>query len=350
MNRVRISALSLACAACVAMSVIAAPETKPAAAPKVSAKSVKLDASAIGLLREKAIAVAEKLATSQNAEIRANAMEACGNVSDRLKGAIAKGLTDKNQGVRTVAAMTIGKRKMKTLTADVESLLKDESGFVRAAALYALVTNGQTVDQTPLATLLLRDSSPRVRSHVAYIMGEIGNKSALGLIRHASREKIELATEAENKAFQLQLSEAMVKLGDGPQVDSIRAALYGGPEELETTALAAQILGQLGDRGAIAHLTNMAMYKDKAGNRLPADVEMCIATALCRLGETDAARLGLDHLTDTNVIFRKQAAAVLGASGDADHLPALQLLLDDPEETVQIAAADAILKITEKRR
>ena len=142
----------------------------------------------------------------------------------------------------------------------------------------------------------------------------------------------------------------MVKLGDGTQVDSIRAALYGGPEELETTALAAQILGQLSDRGAIAHLTNLAMYKDKAGNRLPADVEMCIATALCRLGEIDAASLAMDHLTDTNVNFRKQAASVLGASGNSDYLAALELLLVDVEEPVQIAAADAILKIIEKRR
>ena len=59
MNRVRISAFSLACAACVAMSVFAAPETKLTVAPKASVKTVKLDASAIGLLREKAIAVAE---------------------------------------------------------------------------------------------------------------------------------------------------------------------------------------------------------------------------------------------------------------------------------------------------
>lgn len=349
MNPVRMSACLLASAACIAMPVFAAPETKPAV-PKVPVKAVKLDASAIGLLREKAIAIAEKLAASTNAEIRANAMEACGNVSDRLKATIAKGLTDTNQGVRTVAAMTIGKRKLKALTADVEPLAKDESGYVRGAALYALAANGVTVDQTPLATLLLRDPSPRVRAHIAFVIGEIGNKSALGLIRQASREKIDLATEAENKAFQLQLSEAMVKLGDGSQVDSIRAALYGGPEELETTALAAQILGQLADRGAIAHLTNLAMYKDKAGNRLPADVEMCIATALCRLGETEAASLALDHLTDTNVTFRKQAAAVLGASGKSEHLAALELLLGDAEESVQVAAADAILKIVESRR
>ncbi len=348
MSRVRINTLALLAVAGLALSAIGQPE-KPAVL-KATPKVAKLDTAAIGLLRERAIAIAEKLATSKSAEVRANALEASGNVPDRLKATIAKGLTDENQGVRTVAAMTIGKRKLKSLAAEVEPMLKDDSGFVRAAAFYALTTNGQTVDQTPLATLLLRDPSPRVRAHVAFVIGEIGNKSALGLIRQASREKIDLATEAENKAFQLQLSEAMVKLGDGAQVDSIRAALYGGPEELESTALAAQILGQLADRGAIAHLTNLAMYKDKAGNRLPADVEMCIATALCRLGETDAASLALDHLTDTNVTYRKQAAAVLGASGNPEHLAALEQLLADAEESVQIAAADAILKIIEKRR
>ena len=41
---------------------------------------------------------------------------------------------------------------------------------------------------------------------------------------------------------------------------------------------------------------------------------------------------------------------MLASSGDTEHLAALQILLDDVEETVQVAAADAILKIIEKRR
>lgn len=57
------------------------------------------------------------------------------------------------------------------------------------------------------------------------------------------------------RLLQLQLAEAMVKLGEDDQIATIRAALYPSrPEDLEATALAVQIIGQVKDRGSIDEL------------------------------------------------------------------------------------------------
>ena len=128
----------------------------------------------------------------------------------------------------------------------------------RTAAVMGLARMGKPVDQTPLSTMLLSDSSPRVRAHAAFCLGEIGNRSALGLLRQAARSSVPRASDTEIKLMQLQVSEALVKLGDDENVQSIRAALYPSrPEELEATALAVQILGQVRDKGssgAMIHL------------------------------------------------------------------------------------------------
>ena len=344
-------------------STVRADEPGPATRPsKAAAKtdSRKADSRApdlrkpelaeVGLVREQAISAIERLAASKSAEVRANAVEAAGSIPVRFKEIITKAVGDSNLGVRTVAAMTIGRRRIKDLAPEVTPLLKDQSPFARSAAIFALARNGEPVDQTPLAPMLLKDPSPKVRAHAAYVIGEIGNKTAVGLLRQATREKCPLASEVDNHALSLQASEALVKLGENSQVDSIRAALYGSAEELETAALAAQILGQLGDRGSISHLSNLSVYRDKAGNTLPPEVRLSIAASLCRLGETGISALALDFVSNENPLLRKEAANVLGSSGKQEFLPTLGDLLKDPDEAVQIAAADAILRIVEKTK
>ncbi|MFO0834607.1 MAG: HEAT repeat domain-containing protein [Phycisphaerales bacterium] len=295
-------------------------------------------------LRERALEVIEDGSRSNAAEVRANAVEAAGLAARRCENVIAIGLKDDNVGVRSVAAMAAGRAKVEALAPALNPMLLDSSPFVRAAAVMGLARMGKPVDQTPLSTMLLTDSSPRVRAHAAFCLGEIGNRSALGLLRQAARSSVPRASDTEIKLMQLQVSEAMVKLGEDETVQSIRAALYPSrPEELEATALAVQILGQVRDKGSSGAMIHLAETKDAAGRPLPAEIRLGIAAALAKLGSPQGGFIADEFVADQNPLLRAQAAAVYGEIGDQTSLAHLSKMLGDPDERVRISAARGVL-------
>ncbi len=118
------------------------------------------DPVAVSAIREHALATIEESAKSPEAPIRANAVEAASLAPDRLKTIIDQALDDHNPGVRTVAAMSVGKAHLTKLAPRVRPLLTDQSPYVKSAAIYALAKCGFEVDRSPLAGLLLHDPSP----------------------------------------------------------------------------------------------------------------------------------------------------------------------------------------------
>ncbi|MCC6227855.1 MAG: HEAT repeat domain-containing protein [Phycisphaerales bacterium] len=323
------------------------PGTKPAMSqPGDTAQRAGAPSSLVGSseLRERALEVIEAGSRSGAAEVRTNAVEAAGLAARRCESVIAGGLKDDNVAVRSVAAMTAGRANVEALVPALNPLLVDPSPFVRAAAIMGLARMGKPVDQTPLSTMLLSDSSPRVRAHAAFCLGEIGNRSALGLLRQAARLSVPRASDTEMKVMQLQVSEAMVKLGDEETVQSIRAALYPSrPEELEATALAVQILGQVRDRGSSGALIHLAETKDTAGRALPAEVRLGIAASLAKLGSPEGGFIADEFAGDQNPLLRAQAAAVYGEIGDQASLGHLSTLLGDGDERVRMSAARGVL-------
>lgn len=295
-------------------------------------------------LRERALEVIEDGSRSSAPEVRANAVEAAGLAARRCESVIASGLKDDNVGVRSVAAMAAGRAKVEALAPALNPMLLDSSPFVRAAAVMGLARMGKPVDQSPLSTMLLTDSSPRVRAHAAFCLGEIGNRSALGLLRQAARSSVPRASDTEIKLMQLQVSEAMVKLGDDETVQSIRAALYPSrPEELEATALAVQVLGQVRDKGSSGAMIHLAETKDAAGRPLPAEIRLGIAGSLAKLGSPQGGFIADEFVADQNPLLRAQAAAVYGEIGGQASLARLSTLLGDPDERVRISAARGVL-------
>lgn len=295
-------------------------------------------------LRERALEVIEDGSRSNAPEVRANSVEAAGLAAKRCESVIAGGLKDDNVGVRAVAAMAAGRAKIEALAPALNPMLLDSSPFVRAAAVMGLARMGKPVDQTPLSTMLLSDSSPRVRAHAAFCLGEIGNRSALGLLRQAARSSVPRASDTEVKLMQLQISEAMVKLGEEETVQSIRAALYPSrPEELEATALAVQILGQVRDKGSSGAMIHLADTKDAAGRPLPPEIRLGIAAALAKLGSPQGGFIADEFVADQSPLLRAQAAAVYGEIGDRASLARLSSMLGDPDERVRISAARGVL-------
>lgn len=305
------------------------------------------DPVAASTLREHAVDRLAELVQDPNPQLRVNAMEAMLVTPGRLATFVPAALRDSNPAVRSTAAMMVGKAKLKDLTAACRPLLTDPSAFVRASAIFALQRNGVEVDPSPLAVLLLNDPSPRVRAHVAYLLGEVGDRSALGLLHEAAKTSIQRAAPAEIKMMQLQIAEAMVKLGEEDQVSTIRAALYPSrPEDLEITALAAQILGQLRDRGAESELVYLTAREDRTGHKLPAEIRLGCAAALARMGKTQGTFLADEFAANPMAAIRAQAAYTYGEIGRAENLPKLERLLADKEGIVQAAAAAAVLKMT----
>lgn len=297
-------------------------------------------------LREQALSTLVEYSASNNALLRANALEALSPAGKRLQAPLAAGLVDPNEGVRAIAAVLVGREQVKPLAASVRPLLRDSSVRVRASAIYALRAIGADVDPTPLGTYLLESEEPGVRAHAAFLLGELGDKSAMPLLRQALHEKIPGASEQQERLVGLQIAEAMVKLGDKSRLEGLRAALYPArPDEFEIAVLATQILGRLGDRASIPQLINLSEYMQN-GRTVPPELRLAVADAAARMGRREGWFIAETYIEDPDPLRRSQAALVLGQTGRDEDLETLAGLLDDPNPLVRAAASGSILEIT----
>jgi len=301
------------------------------------------------IAREDAIDLLVKESRADAALIRANAIEALERAPGRLGEAVQRALHDPNEGVRTVAAMVVGRGRLEDMAIAVDPLLHDPSPFVRASAIYALRRCGRRVDPTPLAGMLLEHPNARVRAHAAFVLGELGDRSALPLLRTAAISPAPRATPGERRLFELQVCEAMVKLGEEGELQTIRAALYPSrPEQLETTALAVQIIGEVGDRGSIDQLIYLSAYQGKGQQEMPAEVRLAIADTLAKLGLREGTFIADQYAGSEIDAVRAQSASVYGRTRQPENLGKLQRMMADPSGIVRVAAAAGVLEVTEE--
>lgn len=313
-------------------------------APRVEAEEfTSLQRSTI---REEAFDLLTTFAEAPEPELRANAIEAMSGAPGRVERYVADGLLDENEAVRFSAAMVCGYDRMYSIAPRVRPLLHDDSPSVRAAAIYALVRCSEPVDRSPLALTLLEDPSPRHRANVAFVLGELGDPSALPLLREAVREPMRTSSQAQVRLLRLQISEAMIKLGDESQVESVRAALYPSrPEELEDAALAVQIIGEVDDKGALDQLIYLAAYRER-GQMMPAEIRLAAAASLAKMGERGGYPIAEEYAGDEREALRAQAAFVLGQTGREANLSRLKYMMGDENPLVQLSAAAAVLELT----
>jgi len=301
--------------------------------------------------REQAIGALEKLSKHENAQIRANAVEALSAAPARASGVVGDRLLDANEGVRSVAAMVAGRLRMREHVERLESMTGDSSPYVRASAIYALRRCGADSDPSALSGLLLDNPDPRVRAHVAFILGELGDRSALGLLRQATGDSMPRANASRVRLLKLQIAEAMIKLGDDGQLSVVRAALYPArPEELEATAVAVQILGEVEDKGAIDQLIDLTKGEGETDRVMPAEIRLAAAGSLAKLGMPQGGFIADQYAGSENAVLRAQAAAVYGETGRAETLAALDRLAEDESALVRVSACGAIVKVGARGR
>jgi HEAT repeat protein len=313
-----------------------APHLSPLEPVSSSADRDTLWRAAIDLLLE--------AAASDDPLLRANAIEALQEAPQYLDQVLASGLGDANRGVRFVAAMTVGRLELGRHAPAVEPLLEDESRSVRAAAVYALRRCGRPVDLNPLAGYVA-DGDPEVRANAAMVLAELGNRSAAPVIRDALGRRLSSGGPTLERIVALQLAEALVMLGERREIEVIRAALFTPVEQGEITALACMMCGRLGDRGATADLSNLALRTGEGEQ--PPEIRMAATYALGLMEPGRApAEVPRAFLASSFPEQRAQAAITLGAIGDPAALSSLGPILNDSNPRVQVAAAAAILMIT----
>jgi HEAT repeat protein len=242
--------------------------------------------------------------------------------------------------------MTIGKLELQSSRDLLKPLLQDEDPIVRAAAIYAIDRCGGAIDPTPIAKLLHSDD-PRHRAQGVFILGEMGNPSAIPMLKAVAADRMSMASISQVRLLRLQVAEALVKLGDQTGVETLRASLFPArPEDLEIAALAVQIIGEIKDLRSLDQLIYIA---DQDGDeRLPAEVRLGAAASAAKLGERGGAFIADEFWRDQFPAIRAQSAYVYGLIGGNRSLATLDTMMaQDSNDLVRVSAAAGALRITE---
>ena len=299
-------------------------------------------------LRQAAIDQLMRMTSDESPEIRANAIEALSPVTSQVEPVVALALTDPNPGVRTVAVLVAGRSNLSSLAPTIRGMLNDESPFVRSGAMFALGSFGDESNLTELSILLLENPSIRVRSQAAFVLGELGEPTAIPMLNQASSVPVPNASVIEKKIFRLQIAEALFKLGFSKSIDTIRAALYPSrPDELEATALAVQIIGQIRDEASIDQLIYLS--DAESDMPMPAEVRLGVASALAEMGHREGSFIADEYFDSQIDSIRAQAAGVYGKTNNRGNLGRLEILMiNDPSALTRVAAAGAIVDYTQR--
>lgn len=302
------------------------PRRKGERPPEVPArKTLALDLA----LRQKARDALASFSTSAFPVLRANAIEAASRSlsPEDARPFVIRGLSDENPGVRFAACIATGDLKYADAKSVLEKLAWEEDPNVRLASRYALHKLGDhTLSQQML--LGLTDDRVQVRANTVLLLGMLGEKSAIPPLKRLIKDPA--------SSVRLQTLEALWKLGDKSVVDEIIAlSLSRFPDEQIVALLA---IGQSRDSTLGKHVYGL-LVEDYP------EVELAAARALGMLRSDEGLGVAVRYAESKEPRQRALAALAMGDIGRLDMQPTLDKLLQDPEPSVQLAAATAILKL-----
>lgn len=316
-------------------------EAAVAPAPQPAAeKAPTLNAPPEAALANEARQILVQASSNAWAALRAHSLEASIGHPSLLADLAPKALVDENRGVRFVACMSIAEMRDARFNPLVAPLLSDPSASVRAAAMLALSRGGQRVNFTPLADMLA-DNDPEIRANAYLVLGELGNESAIPLIRESLGRGMKLVNPLRVRLVDLAAAEALVKLGDEKEVEPIRAALFAPPEQGELTIVACDSVRRLKDEVARPMLERIVSARGSA-ERSP-EIRLAACRALHALGSPGAPlAVAREYAKHPDARIRAQSTVLLGEIGSPDARALLSGLLHDADPTVQVAAAGGL--------
>ena len=288
------------------------------------------------LVRAQSRAIEQVLAASLSEDpfVRANAIEAMQSQPARALPLVQIGVDDPDTVVRFAALVSIGNLGLESLGQVAVDHIDDPSAPVRAAAMYAARSCGQDVDISPMATML-QSQYPQLRSNAAMLLGMMGDASAVPMLRAAAELPMLRANPVQKLLTNLQIAEAIARLGNHDALGIIRAGAYS--KSLEVRIMAVAILGNLFDQSMEGALRQM-LGDDTI------EVQLAAATSLARLGSTEVLPFLLEgsRCDEKDVQSRARRYLKLASSNkvdDAGDTTGIQLLLDTPQEQRRFAAA-----------
>lgn len=242
--------------------------------------------------------------------------------------------------------MAVGEARLSEFTHLVQPLLTDDSASVRAAAILTLTRLGVTVDPTPLGAMAASDDL-EARANAYLVLGLLGNRSAVPIIRSSLGNATPLANPIRVRLVDLQGAEALVRLGETREIDSIRAAVFSPPEQEELAVVACESLGRLHDEVSAPMLRNI--LAPNAGRARAPEVRLAAASALLSLGAPSKPILTIarEYVGDADPRVRAQAAVLLGKLASASSTEFLNALRVDSDPTVRLCASAASLSPAE---
>jgi len=272
--------------------------------------------------------------------LRAHAIEALARAPDELSTKyIINGLTDPYPGVRFAACMALMKLAHKPAQPMLRKLLNDPDVSVQAAAAGALHVLGQR--HLSVFGRALKSPDAAVRRNACLVLGRMGDKGAVKVLKDRYLSDKDLSVR-------LQAAEAMALLGNSRAVRLMLNYCRSGYDD--EAILALQTLGRIGGdkaREQVAYVYEHSSGRQRLGMRLAA------ARSLAMLGDDrgyhDAVK-ALDYRrgsAEDSARIRVLAALALGEMGNKAALGKLKQAMEDENNEVRIAAASAILQITE---
>jgi len=287
------------------------------------------------------------LAFDPSAAVRMRAIEALQDIAPEAGVPYYReSLNDDYRGVRFAALMAIGTACPPDLLDRVRQLAEDPETSVRAAAIFAMHRLGDKSRTTELANLLLNDPRPEVRANSAMILGRLGEEGALALL--------ELALKDRDESVRLQVLEAMARLGSNKAVRELGVIGISNSGQKIVFALRALAASRRQEAREVYEFHFAGSPYD--------EVRLTAAHGLGTLGDASGLAFALDRLRSfrpsdnpddppqqQHARVKMLASLALESIGDPAGLRVLKNVVQaDPDPSVRIAAARAILSIAKR--
>ncbi|MEE9404311.1 MAG: HEAT repeat domain-containing protein [Algisphaera sp.] len=301
--------------------------------------------SSIAKQRDRAIAIVRNIAHHDNPQLRMRAIETVQHLDSRTAlPLIQEALNDDHPAVRYAALVTVGKTPLPWLADAALAHAHDtqQPDYVRAAGTFAAHKTAPSpdrpIDLTPLTTLLWSKASG-MRANAAVLLGDSGEVAAKPMLRDAALNPPARTAALDQELLDLQIREALAKLGDEEQIKKIRLACYSNFDEVRV--LAVLMLGRLNDHSLSGNFIGF-LAKD------PMELRLAAAQSLAELGNPEGLPVAQLAARSQHPSIRSQAALTLGRIAHASPQnntiqPALGRLLNDSDPGVRLAAASAVL-------
>lgn len=191
----------------------------------------------------------------------------------------------------------------------------------------------------PRLIAALTDKDGYVRSAAAEALGSVGDGRAVeSLIVAMQYRDTQVYEDDEDAEARLNATLALGKIGDLRALSELLDVASG--KDLQLASYAIDALGMLGDTRAIPRLIGALQIHDQ-------DLPKAARSALIKIGPPAVLPL-IESLRNSEGHWRIHALKALGGIGDPRALDSVQTLLDDPDESVRLNAAQALAEIQKK--